>query len=175
MKSRIIRTIIFVMICAICLQCLGGCYKSSDDEERERQEYQAKAEEKKKNADPKEIDFMETICGTYLVSGTGVMTGGATYDDTGSSETTFTNLAVHVVEAGEKEVQIDLEGDYRGNGNVSLESPTVKYTDVKGYDVTVTFSFNDGNPHIDMKIFGDLTLEDTGDYLTETMTLSGDK
>ena len=109
------------------------------------------------------------------ISGTGVMTGGATYDDTGSSETTFTNLAVHVVEAGEKEVQIDLEGDYLGNGKVSLESPTVKYTDVKGYEVTVTFSFNDGNPHIDMKIFGDLTLEDTGDYLTETMTLSGDK
>ena len=169
MKSRIIRTIICVMICAICFQCLGGCYEPSE-------EYKDNAEEKRKNADPKEIEFIETICGTYLVSGTGVMTGGATYDDTGSSKTTFTNLAVHVVEAGgEKEVQIDLEGDYRGNGNVSLESPTVKYTDVKGYDVTVTFSFNDGNPHIDMKIFGDLTLEDTGDYLTETMTLSGDK
>ena len=118
---------------------------------------------------------MEAICGTYLVAGTGVMTGGALYDDT-SSETTFSNIAMHVLQESENSVEIDFEGDYAGSGTVSADSPTVTYTDSMGYEVTVTFTVNDdGGAHVDVKIFGDLSIADTGEYITETILLSGDK
>ncbi len=133
-------------------------------------------EAEKPTAKPTEepVDFMEAICGTYLVSGNGVLTGGAVYDDEGS-ETTFTKLALHVTQAGDDTVQIDVEGDHGGSGTVSANSPTVSYTDSMGYEVTVTFSVNDGVMHADMRIFGDLSIEDTGERCTETVTLSGDK
>lgn len=132
-----------------------------------------KEETEKPTKEP--IDFMEAICGTYLVSGTGVLTGGAVYDDEGP-EATFTNLALHVSQAGDNTVQIDVEGDHAGSGAVSAESPTVSYTDSMGYEVTVTFTVNNnGGAHADMKIFGDLSIEDTGERCTETITLIGDK
>lgn len=119
--------------------------------------------------------FIDQICGTYLVSGTGVLTGGPVYDDEGP-ETTFTEVALHVSQAGDNAVQIDVEGVFAGSGEVSAESPTVSYTDSKGYEVTVTFTVNNnGGAHADMKIFGDLSIEGTGEYYTETITLSGDK
>lgn len=140
-------------------------YKKSDSD---------KAEEPEKPTE-ETVDFMEAICGSYLVSGTGVLTGGAVYDDEGP-ETTFTKLALHVSQAGDNAVQIDVEGDHAGSGEVSAESPTVSYTDSMGYEVTVTFTVNNnGGAHVDMKVFGDLTITDTDDYSTETITLSGDK
>ena len=131
-------------------------------------------EEKKEKPAEKEIDFMEAICGTYLVSGTGVLTGGAVYDDEGP-EATFTKLALHVSQAGDNTVQIDVESDHAGSGTVSKDSPTVSYTDSMGYEVTVTFAVTDGDAHADMRIFGDLSIEDTGERCTETITLSGDR
>lgn len=139
-------------------------YKKSDSDKAEKPE--------KPTEEP--VDFMEAICGTYLVSGTGVLTGGAVYDDEGP-ETTFTKLALHVSQAGDNAVQIDVEGEHAGSGEVSAESPTVSYTDSMGYEVTVTFAVTDGVAHADMRIFGDLTITDTDDYSTETITLSGDK
>ena len=132
-----------------------------------------KAEEPEKPTE-EPVDFMEAICGTYLVSGTGVLTGGAVYDDEGP-EATFTKLALHVSQAGDNAVQIDVESDHEGSGAVSAESPTVSYTDSMGYEVTVTFAVTDGVAHADMRIFGDLSIEDTGERCTETITLSGDK
>ena len=44
------------------------------------------------------------------------------------------------------------------------------------YMFTVNFTVNsDGGTHVDMKVFGDLSIEDTGERCTETITLSGDK
>jgi len=142
-------------------------YKKADSDNKEETE-------EKKEEPKKESDFMETICGTYLVSGTGVMTGGAVYDDEGP-ETTFTKLALHVSQAGDNTVQIDVEGEHSGSGTVSADSPTVSYKDSMGYEVTVTFAVSDGTSHVDMKIFGDLSIEDTGERCTETITLEGDK
>ena len=139
-------------------------YKKSDSD---------KAEEPEKPTE-EPVDFMETICGTYLVSGNGVLTGGAVYDDEGP-ETTFTKLALHVSQAGDNAVQIDVEGEHAGSGEVNAESPSVTYTDSMGYEVTVTFAVTDGVAHADMRIFGDLSIEDTGERCTETITLSGDK
>ena len=119
-------------------------------------------------------NFIGEICGTYLVSGTGVLTGGAVYDDEGP-ETTFTKLALHVLQADGNAVQIDVEGEHAGSGEVNADSPSVTYTDSMGYEVTVTFVVTDGVAHADMRIFGDLSIEDTGERCTETITLSGDK
>ena len=121
-----------------------------------------------------DFSFIETICGTYLVSGNGVLTGGALYDDD-SPETTFTNLALHVSQADDNTVSVDVEGDHAGSGTPSAESPTVTYTDSMGYEVTVTFTVKDGTSHVDMKIFGDLSIADTGEHCTETVILSGEK
>ena len=138
--------------------------------EEETEEEETTVEET--TAEP--VDFIKTICGTYLVSGKGVLTGGALYDDEGP-ETTFHNLALHVSEAGKNTVEIDVEGDHAGSGAVSEDSPTVSYKDSMGYEVTATFSVKDGVAHVEMKIFGDLSIEDTGERCTETVTLSGDK
>ena len=131
-------------------------------------------EDKTEKPTEEPVDFMEAICGTYLVSGNGILTGGAVYDDEGS-ETAFTKLALHVSQTGENTVQIDVEGDHSGSGAVSKDSPTVSYTDSMGYAVTVSFTVKDGGAHADIKIFGDLSIEDTGERCTETITLSGDK
>lgn len=138
----------------------------SDNEEKTEQPTEKPTEEP--------ADFMETICGTYLVSGTGHLTGNAWYDeDLTTQDTTFTNLALHVSQVGNNSVQIDLDGEYAGSGTVSAESPTVSYTGVEkdgdNYQVTVTFTVNDGGARVDF------SFHSSDSDSTEDMKLSGEK
>ena len=125
-------------------------------------------------APTEEPSFMETICGTYLVSGTGHLTGNAWYDeDLTTQDRTYTNLALHVSQVDENTVEIDVEGALQGSGTVSAESPTVSYTGVEedgdNYQVTVTFTVNDGGARVDF------SFHSSDSDSTEDMKLSGEK
>ena len=176
------KKLISLLMCAVMVVCcigLAGCYKSSDDERREFEEAQKKkqtekSDEKATEKPAEEPSFMETICGTYLVSGTGHLTGNAWYDeDLTTQDRTYTNLALHVSQVDENTVEIDVEGGLQGSGTVSAESPTVSYTGVEedgdNYQVTVTFTVNDGGARVDF------SFHSSDSDSTEDMKLSGEK
>ena len=121
-------------------------------------------------------DFIETICGTYHLTGTCVSTGPSPSD----RETESVEYTLAVSEAGDSNINVrsvDGEGEVL---TLPIDPSTgVAYLDLnsinQGFEHTLKFKVSGGKVHLDMKIFGDLTFEDSEAYYTDTTILSGDK
>ncbi|MBO4898043.1 MAG: hypothetical protein J5590_07075 [Clostridia bacterium] len=183
--KKMISLLLCAMMAVSCSVLASCTYGDQEDEEWWQSDARREADEeyerdwatkppKPTEKPTEEPSFMETICGTYLVSGTGHLTGNAWYDeDLTTQDRTYTNLALHVSQVDENTVEIDVEGGLQGSGTVSAESPTVSYTGVEedgdNYQVTVTFTVNDGGARVDF------SFHSSDSDSTEDMKLSGEK
>ena len=166
MKKRVVKAAA-VLLCVCTMLFLSGCYKTQDDVARETR--QAKEEAEAEKAAKEKLSFMETICGTYLVSGTGHLTGNAWYDeDLTTQDTTYSHCSLHVSRVDENTVETDVEGAFKGSGTVSPASPTVSYTSGE-YRVTVKFTVTGDDAKVE------LTAHSDDSDCTEDVKLSGEK
>ena len=190
--KKMISLLLCAMMAVICSALASCTYGDQESEEWWQSDARREADEeyerdwatkppKPTEKPTEEPSFIETICGTYLVSGSSHLSGNEWYDeDLTSQEATHTNLALHVSQVDENTVAIDLDGGLQGSGTISAESPAVSYTvedDEWGhcYQITVTFTVKDGVAQVDysyhediMNIFGEFDS-------TEDMKLSGEK
>ncbi len=120
-----------------------------------------------------EPDFIEQICGKYHLTGTSVTVGEGVV---GSGEPEKEEYDI-TVSAG-KGNNIKVSGtDGKGITMPIDPSTGVAYLDLnsidEGFEYTLTFTVSEDKVHLDMKIFGDLTMGD--EYYTDTTKVSGYK
>ena len=124
--------------------------------------------------------FIEQICGTYTMTGTGHLTGeGFNYVDTDSPDADL-DFTVTVSDAGNGKVNVSFPDFNEGESSVATvneASGTAKFTLPYGYgysyDCTMTFDVSDGGVSATLHMY--VEGEDEGETLSETIDVSGTK